>query len=119
MIRGGIYWYEGESGYSSIDCHNVSDAVIASINAYLQEMRVDDYNYLAKENGLEYFRESLDTGKVVIMTDKVVKDLKNLKSLEQIKEKIHTVVEDIKGLNNLFSESCIKERQNKSANNNI
>lgn len=111
MAKFGRFWREGESGYSNEDCNKVNKDVIACINNYLQTMRVDDYKYLAEQKGIAYFRDALESGKVIVDVEGVAKYLKNLKDKEEIKEKIHEVVNNIKDISIEFSEEYKKDHQ--------
>lgn len=116
MAKSGRFWIEGASEYSTEDCNDISDVVVNSLNQYLNTMRVDDYKYLAEQDGLDYFRDAMQTGSVVVKYKEIEKFLKNLKNKDEIKIKVHEVVEDMKGLAINFSDKCKRNRKENNVN---
>lgn len=104
MAKAGRFWVERASEYSNEECNQVSNTVVASINQYLKDMRADDYKYLAEQKGLSYFRDALASGEVVINVEGIVSYLKNIKNKEEVKTKIHDVVNEMKEVSFNFSD---------------
>ena len=118
MAKSGRFWIECASEYSTEDCSNVSQKIIDSINQYLQTMRVDDYKYLAEQKGIHYFRDALDTGNVKLKENDVVAFLKNLKNKDEIKTRVHEVVENIREIAINFSEEYKRDHKSENMNSN-
>ena len=80
----------GFSGYTVQDCDKINLKLADILNKRIDIIRTDDYNYLAEENGMLYFRSAIGTGKYVI----------DFSALEKAKTttEIHEIIQQIRDL---------------------
>lgn len=96
----GKFWTKvpegGFSGYTVQDCDDINNSLAAALNKKINIIRTDDFNFLAEEDGMLYFRSAIGTGKYVI----------DFSVLEKAKttEQIHEIVGQIRELGKLSPE---------------
>lgn len=95
----------GFSGYTVQDCDNISHKLAAILGKNIDQIRTDDFNYLAEEKGAIYFRSAVGTGKYII----------DLSVVEKAKttEQLHEVISQIKELGK-FSPEYKKDHEAKN-----